>query len=134
MSTKVAVSNKTIVRRMFDAFKKGDIPFILDQLDENCQWSTMGAPHIPFAGLFVGKGASLFFSKMNEYITFETFDVEHIYEVSDNEVVSTGHFVCRGRQSGRKAESPFVMINRFRRGKVIYFQDYVDSAKLAAIL
>lgn len=134
MDTQIAVSNATIARNMFDAFKQGDIPYILNQLDDNCQWNVMGAPIIPFAGKYIGKGASLFFSKMNEEIEFTTFEVENIYEVNDTDVISTGRFVIRNRKTGKTAQSPWMMLNRFKNGKTILFQDYVDTAQMAATM
>lgn len=134
MSTQVAVSNAIIVRKMFDAFKEGDISYILNQLDDNCQWNVMGAPLVPFAGRYIGKGASLFFSKMHEEIEFTTFDVENIYEVSETDVISTGRFTVRNRKTGKTAQSPWVMINRIQNGKTIFFQDYTDTAQMVATM
>lgn len=134
MSTQIAVSNAVIVRKMFDAFKQGDIPYILDQLDDNCQWNVMGAPLVPFAGRYIGKGASLFFSKMNEELEFTTFDVENIYEVSETDVISTGRFTVRNRKTGKTAQSPWVMLNRIQNGKTIFFQDYTDTAQMVATM
>jgi hypothetical protein len=134
MSTQVALSNATLNRKMFDAFKQGDIPFILNNLDDNCQWNVMGAPILPFAGLYVGKGASLFFSKMAEVIEFPTFEVENIFEVNESDVISTGRFVARSRKTGKTAQSPWVMLTRFKNGKAVFFQDYVDTAQVAAAL
>jgi ketosteroid isomerase-like protein len=134
MSTQVTTSNAAMTRELFNAFLRGDIPFILNQLDENCEWNTMGAPLLPHAGRYVGSGTSLFFTKLNEDFEFPTFDVENIYEVNDNEVISTGRMVVKSKKTGKTAQSPFMMLNRFRNGKVVYFQDYVDTAALAQTL
>ena len=134
MSTQVAVSNTIIVRKMFEAFKQGDIPYILNQLDDNCQWNVMGAPFVPFAGRYIGKGASLFFSKMNEEIEFTAFDIENIYEVNETDVISTGRFAFRNRKTGKTAQSPWMMLNRIQNGKTIFFQDYADTAQVVATI
>ena len=134
MSTQTALSNTTLNRKMFDAFKQGDIPFILNHLDDNCQWNVMGAPMLPFAGLYVGKDTSLFFSRMAEEIEFKSFEVENMYEVSETDVISTGRFAARSRKTGKTAQSPWVMLTRFKNGKAVFFQDYVDTAQVAAAL
>ena len=134
MSTQVALSNAVTARKMFEAFKQGDVPYILNQLDDACQWNVMGSPQLPFAGVFVGKGTGLFFSQMAEEIEFPVFEVENIYEVNETDVLSTGHFVARSRTTGKTASSPWIMQMRFRHGKAIFFQDYVDTAQIAAIL
>jgi uncharacterized protein len=134
MSTQVATSNAAITREMFNAFLRGDIPYILKQLDENCEWNAMGAPLLPPAGKYIGSGTSLFFTKLNEEFEFPTFDLHNIYEVNDTDVIATGRMVVRSRKTGKTAETPFMMMNRFRNGKVVYFQDYIDSAALAQTL
>jgi uncharacterized protein len=130
MSTQVAHSNATLNRKMFEAFKQGDIPFILNLLDDDCQWNVMGAPLLPFAGLYVGKGAGLFFSRMAEEIEFTSFEVEN----NETDAISTGRFVARSRKTGKTAQSPWMMLTRFDNGKVVFFQDYVDTAQVAAAL
>lgn len=134
MSTQVALSNITITQKMFDAFKQGDIPFILNQLDDNCQWNVMGAAVLPFGGLYIGKGTSLFFSRMAEEIEFTAFEVENLYEVNETDVISKGRFVARSRKTGKTAQSPWMMLTRFKNGKAVFFQDYVDTAQVAAAL
>jgi ketosteroid isomerase-like protein len=42
--------------------------------------------------------------------------------------------VVKSKKTGKTAQSPFMMLNRFRNGKVVYFQDYVDTAALAQTL
>ncbi|MCU7551227.1 nuclear transport factor 2 family protein [Chitinophagaceae bacterium LB-8] len=134
MSTQVAASNAIITRELFDAFLRGDIPYILNHLDENCQWNVMGAPLLPHAGKYIGSGTGLFFTKLNEDFEFPTFEVQDIYEVNDTDVITTGHIVARSIKTGKTAESPFMMLNRYKNGKVVYFQNYVDSAALAQTL
>jgi ketosteroid isomerase-like protein len=134
MSTQVATSNAALTREMFNAFFRGDIPYILRQLDENCEWNAMGAPLLAPGGRYVGSGTGLFFTKLNEEFEFPTFDVQNIYEVNDTDVISTGRIVARSKKTGKTAETPFMMLNRFRNGKLIYFQDFIDSAALAQTL
>lgn len=134
MSTQVATSNAVITRELFNAFLRGDIAYILNHLDEDCVWNAMGAPLLPTGGRYIGSGASLFFTKLNEEFEFPTFDVQDHYEVNQTDVISTGRFVARSKKTGKTAETPFMMLNRFKNGKVIYFQDYFDSAALVQVL
>jgi ketosteroid isomerase-like protein len=134
MSTQVATSNAAITRELINAFLRGDIPYILERLDENCEWNTMGAPLIPHAGRYIGSGTGLFFTKLNEEFEFPAFDIHNIYEVNENEVIFTGRMIVKSKKTGKTAQSPFIMVNRYRNGKVVYFQDYVDTAALAQAL
>lgn len=134
MSTQVATSNAVITRELFNAFLRGDIPYILNRLDENCVWNAMGAPLLPTGGRYIGSGTTLFFTKLNEEFEFPTFDVHDIYEVNDTDVIATGHLVVKSKRTGKTAESPFMMLDRYKNGKLVYFQDYLDSAALAQVL
>lgn len=131
MKTEVATAHAVVVRKLYDAFLQGDIPYILNQLADNCEWNVMGAPAVPYAGKYIGKGIGHFFTQLNEMVEFTTFDVQNIYEVNETDVIATGEIVEKYRKSGKTAASPWMMLWRFQDGKVIYFQDYYDTAKSA---
>jgi len=38
MSTLTSVDNATAVAKMYDAFGKGDINYIMDHVADNCKW------------------------------------------------------------------------------------------------
>lgn len=60
----------------YAAFGRGDIPYILNMLTDDCDWSHVGnASLVPFAGSFVGKaGAARFFENVGKSIQITKFE------------------------------------------------------------
>ena len=134
MTTQTATSNKAIVSSMYDAFKRGDIPYILNQIDDNCAWNVMGAPQIPYGGTYQGKGASRFFQVMTETIEVTLFEAQEFIENEKGDVVAFGIYSGKGKKTGKTFDSKWAMSWRFKNGKVVYLQNYYDTAHVAAVL
>lgn len=131
MTTDVATQNTVVVSKLYDAFKCGDIPYILDAIADNCEWNAAGAPLVPYAGKYIGKDTARFFSKMAEDFEFPTFDVNEIIELKEDEVIVFGHYVVKAHKTGKTGESDWVMHWRFEDGKVVYFNDYHNTVQMA---
>ena len=129
------VRNGKTVNKMFDAFNKGDIPFIIAQLHRDVIWETMGEPDIPYAGIYHGpEDVKTFFRKMNETIEWKEFVVEHIVE-NNNLVVSTGYAKGMARNTKKLISSIWAMTNEFNDdGKVIHLRDCFDTMTVAKAL
>ena len=48
--------NVEIVRRMYDAFERGDLAAVVDLLDEDIDFKFQGPQEIPYTGAFLGRG------------------------------------------------------------------------------
>src|SRR5688572_18313913 len=134
MSTQTLVSNKNTVRNIFEAFAKGDVPYILDRIDDDCEFNVLGAPHVPYGGVYHGKGASRFFQSLNELFETTRFDVEELYEVENGNVVAFGWHGGTGRKTGKAFDLKWSMMFKFKDGKVVYYQNYFDTAGVIAVL
>lgn len=120
------------VHKMYDAFSKGDIPFILSNLHKDCIWEAMGQPEIPFAGIYHGiEDCNNFFNKLSETIEFSEMVPEHILETG-NTVIATGHMKGSVRKNGKLFSSIFCMIYELNDdGQVLHFRDCADTLTLA---
>ena len=123
MTTATETSNKTIVKNIYDAFLKGDIPYILNQIADNCEWNVMGAPRIPYGGNFQGKGASRFFQLLKDTIDVTQFEAKEYVESENGDVVAFGVYAGKGKKTGKTFESKWAMYWKFKNGKVSYFQN-----------
>ena len=57
-------ANIKTVRDTYEAFGRGDIPFILSCCADDVDWQGSDAPEIPYSGKYRGKaGATQFFQK-----------------------------------------------------------------------
>ncbi|MDX2047624.1 MAG: nuclear transport factor 2 family protein [Chitinophagaceae bacterium] len=132
MGTLTAISHATIVANMYKAFQKGDIPYLISQVTDDCEWHVMGDPVLPHGGTYKGKNdIGLFFETMNDHFEFTEFTPNSINEINDEEVVALGHMTVRSRATGKSDGTNWTMHIRFRDDKVFYFHDYYDSVKFA---
>ena len=55
MSTTTSVDNAATVASLYEAFGRGDIPFILEHVDDSCEWIGAGGDYLPAGGTYKGK-------------------------------------------------------------------------------
>ena len=125
--------NTKVVQDAYAAFGRGDIPAILNLLDENVTWKpvTGAADYVPTAGERHGKASvKEFFKILGESVQFERFEPRE-FVAQDDKVVALGRYTGK-TPGGRTFESEWVMIFTLRGGKVVTFQEFADSAALNA--
>ncbi len=129
MSTATLVNNATRVANMYDAFGRGDIPSIINNVADNCKWIGAGEGTLPEGGTYKGKEAVNFFLRLNEYEEFNSFNPVSINNINDNEVVAFGNMTVTSKATRKQVSSDWVMHWKFNAdGKVVYFQDFFDTA------
>lgn len=122
-----------IVENIYKNFAAGDIEASLQEMDENIVWEHPAANSgIPFAGTFQGHdGVRRFFS-----IAMEKIDVldqqVHDLVASGNKVVALGYEHMRVKKNGREYKSNWAHVYSFKDGKVIRFEEFIDTAEVAA--
>jgi len=69
--------NTAIVKRIYEAFGRGDIEAILTNLTDDVEWNVSGRQDgIPYAGTYHGRnGARDFFSLLAESISYDQFEL-----------------------------------------------------------
>jgi ketosteroid isomerase-like protein len=129
MSTATLTNNAATVAKMYEAFGRGDIPYIISNLDDKCKWIGAGKELLPAGGTYIGKEAVNFFIRLNESVEFTSFNPVAIHNIGDNEVVVFGNMSGNSKITGKPASSDWVMHWKFNdQGKAIYFQDFYDTA------
>ncbi|MEP7242721.1 MAG: nuclear transport factor 2 family protein [Gammaproteobacteria bacterium] len=121
-----------VIETLYAAFEKGDVEAIVALMDDSVEWVAPGPAIIPFAGTFKGKeGIRRFF----------TMAVERL-EVRDQKV--TGFLSKRGlvaalgfedmlvKSTGKTYRSNWVHLYTLRHGKIVKFEEFVDTAAQAA--
>jgi hypothetical protein len=130
MSTATLVNHATTVANLYDAFGRGDISFILDNLSDDCEWIGAGEGALPQGGTYRGKDAARFFQILSQNGDFNSFNPIAIANINDDEVVAFGDMEVTSKSTGKKMSSDWVMHWRFNdEGKVVYFHDFFDTAK-----
>src|SRR5262245_310467 len=124
----------TLVRHCLDAFTRGDIPFFLSAIAEDCPWSWSMSAEIPYAGQFTGPaGAKAFMEAIGAHLDIKAFEFERF--VGDGEhVVALGHWSGAARQTGREFDARLALYFQVRNGKIVRAMGHEDTAVTAAAL
>lgn len=129
MNTTAAINNAATVGKLYEAFGRGDIPFIISHIDDNCKWTGAGKNLLPQGGTYKGKEAVNFFKKLGEAVQFTAFNPVSISNINDDEVVAFGNMTGISTLTGKSSSSDWAMHWKFNdEGKVIYYQDFHDTA------
>lgn len=119
--------NIEIVKHLYEAFAKKDIPAILEVLSEEVEWSEPENPHNPAGG--TRKGHAGFLEWLN--IGKEAEDIlllEPQRFLMDLDAVAViGHMKCLAKPTGKEYESDFVHLIVMKDQKVIRFQEFFDT-------
>lgn len=120
------------VKDLYAAFGRGDIAYILERVAPNCQWISVGTG-IPNAGHYVGpSGAAEFFQRLAETEEVTRFEPREYFANEAGDVVAHGFEECRIIANGRVVATNWMMLFRFRDGKVAHFETFYDTSAYAA--
>lgn len=125
-------ANVQVVQEAYAAFQRGDIQAILSSLSENVEWTAPGVE--PVAGTYRGRdGVANFFQKVKDTVEFSAFEPRE-YVAQGDRVIALGSYKARASATGKAYDADWVMSFTFRDGKVVKFQEFTDTAVIAAAL
>ena len=125
--------NVQIVKKIYESFAAGDMEASMRDMDDHIVWKHPGVnTSIPFAGTFKGhEGVRQFFSIAMK--TLEVLDQRvNDFVASGDKVVALGYEHMRVIKTGKDYESNWAHVYTFKDGKVIKFEEFIDTAELAA--
>jgi ketosteroid isomerase-like protein len=134
-----AEKNLRIVQDMYAAFGRGDLGFVLDQIDDECDGfcvvsaSKTGVPwHVESPR---GRaGAVRYFEALASSVDHEVFE-QRDFAAAGEHVYSTVRLVQRVRATGKTIEQPEVVHHfTFKNGKVVRCRILEDTAATKAAL
>ena len=125
--------NVQVVKQVYTAFGRGDMPAILEMLTDDVEWSVPGSPEVlPWAGQRRGReqvGQS--FQALGGTLTHEAFEPQEFIAQADTVVVLGTE---RVRARGRVVDADWAMVFTIRDGKIARYRDYHDTAPIQAAL
>ncbi len=130
--TKTDTINSIVIDSLYQAFAKGDIPTVLGLMDEKIVWNEAEGNSLADGNPYIGPEAVLngVFARIGPlYKSFAVKDV-NLHEMSNNQVLAT----LRYEIISKNDESYSVQVAHhytLKDGKIIQFQQYADTKKLA---
>src|SRR5580658_6937391 len=124
------MSNVETTKRAYELFQRGDVPVLIrDLIDDNCTWISPGpSDKLPWAGTFKGKQeVAKFFARVGENLEFSEFSPREMIAQGDT-VVVLGTSSGRATTTGKPVTDDWAHVLKYSQGKVVLFQEYVDTA------
>ena len=120
------------VRSIYEAFGKGDVQTVLGLMSEKVEWNE--AEHFTYwtGGPFVGPKAVLngVFARIGQDFDGFTVDVGRVVGCGDT-VLSEGRYRGTVKATGKRLDVQVAHVWDVRDGKVVRFQQYVDTWQVA---
>lgn len=124
--------NVACIVKIYEAFGRGDVGFIVAQLTDDVRWVTHFDPVVPWAGDYSGKtSVPKFFAAIGGAVDVTRFDPQEFVAQGDT-VVSIGEFGFSARTTGKAHLSRWVFIWKFRQGRIHDYEQFHDASIASA--
>lgn len=124
--------NLAIINGLYESFSKGDVPGVLGRMDSNIVWNEAEGNSLAAGNPYTGPDAVLagvFAPIMEMYQSFGLKDIE-LHEMSNDKVLATLYYDITTKK-GNKYQIQAAHFWTLQDGKIIKFQQYADTKKLA---
>lgn len=116
-----------VLNTFFEKLGAGDLPALLDVIDENVDWKAAGDPQVPWTGQRHGKAAAGdFLATLGQYTEPVSFTVDRVLGDADT-AVAVGAFAHRVLGTGKTFESEFVIRIGVVNGRIVRYRIFEDS-------
>ncbi|MFD0837531.1 ester cyclase [Mariniflexile aquimaris] len=125
--------NIGIVDAAYKAFGTGDIPAVLAVLDEKVEWNEAEGNAYADGNPYIGPDAVLngIFKRIgDDHEYFKLTDIQ-LHDMSNNQVLATLRYDAKVKKTGKSYNTQAAHLWTFNNGKVVAFQQYVDTKQLA---
>ena len=126
-------SNLETTKKAYELFKQGDISAILtDFAAATCTLVSPGPQDtLPWAGKFKGQQEIAdWFARLAENLDFAEIAPREMIEQGET-VVVVGTSSVRVKRTGKLVEEEWVHILKYDQGRIVFFQEYTDTAEFA---
>ena len=123
-------TNKEIIQGAYEAFAAGDVPKVLGAMDDDIKWTEAEGFPI-YSGTLVGPQQVVegVFMRLGE--VGDEFSVNPTrFVAEDDTVVALGTYTWKRHSTGAPAEVQMAHVWTFRDGKIVSFEQHVDTLKV----
>jgi uncharacterized protein len=124
-------NNVQLVQQAYGNFRTGNIGAIVDQMDDSVVWDLPNIANARVSGRREGpKGVLEFFQLLGADQDNVTFEPKEFIAQGDK-VVAIGQYAWIVKQTGKQWGGGFVHVFTWKNGKVVHFQEFMDTAAAA---
>jgi uncharacterized protein len=121
------IENTERVTKVFEAFGRGDVAYILEQLADDVRFTSHLDPTVPWAGEYSGKdNVARYFEALGGAVEVIDHPVNALV-AQGNTVVAMGDVTFRVRETGKAGSSSWVYIWKLANGEVQSYDQYNDT-------
>ena len=124
--------NITIIDDLYKAFSVGDIPSVLSGMHEKIVWNEAEGNAYADGNPYIGPDAVLngVFARIgNDHEFFKLTDIV-LHAMDNNQVLATLRYNGKVKKNGFEYDAQVAHLWTLKDGKVVAFQQYVDTKKL----
>jgi uncharacterized protein len=123
--------NTALIQSVYEAFRRGDVPFIMSHVSSDSVWTTEGPAVIPYTGTKRGtKEVIGFFETLGNTLSDTKLTIDQFVEQGDA-VATFGRFAATVKATGKKFDAPIGHYFVISNGKITRFIDIVETASVA---
>jgi uncharacterized protein len=129
----VAEHSVDVVRGIYEALARGDVPAVLGAMAEDITWHEAGG--MPYGGVYHGGQAvaEKVFGPITQDIPDFAVTAEE-FIASDDEVAVVVRYTGTGKETGNKLDLPVVHVWDVRNGKITRFRQFIDTVKFREVV
>jgi hypothetical protein len=127
--------NVKVIRTVYEAFARGDIPTVLERVDDDCDWSVQASADIaPYYGERHGTdGVLAFFQALGSTFQVDRFEPTVLAGDGDD-VLAVVAYGITSRATGKSASMDIFHHFKVTDGKIAYFRGSEDSELVKGLL
>lgn len=125
--------NVHVVRRIYEAIAKGDVPAFLGALDPNVEWRSPES--LPYGGTYRGPQdvGERYFGGFMTHVEDFRLEADEMIDAGDR-VAVVGRLTGRARETGASFETPSLQLWTVDGGRVTSLVYMIDTAKVLGAL
>jgi len=125
--------NASIIDNLYKAFASGDMPAVLGAMDAKIVWNEAEGNAYADGNPYIGPDAVLkgVFTRVGEEHEYFNLANIELHDMSNNQVLATLRYQGKLKKNGATFDAQVAHLWTLKDGKVVAFQQYVDTKKLA---
>lgn len=134
--TQTTLTSVQLMKSLYEAFARGDVPTFVGALDENIEWyEAEGNPWDP-GHAFVGPQQVVdgVLARIGQEYEGFAIDARRFIGDGDTVVVEARYSATQHRTTGKPLDVQVAHVWDLRNGKIIRFQQYTDTRRMADVL